>query len=283
MSIYAARIAEIPVLPLGHGFEIPPTGAQVLPAFRPWHEEVAQRDEACARLRGALEVLSRRFGKNALGTLADFYPAQGSALCIFEELDHFGRGADAGQFVGPLWSDAVDRPSPAWGAKPGPRILCYLRPGGSALDLLLQALVSRACPVILVSPGLSQPAATFARGLGIEVLDKPVALTNLMADADAVVTHGGMGLVAMALHAGLPLLVAPANAEQMLLARRLVEQRLAIATTRLAHRATLDRRLDELLENPTGKTALADYRKKYHGYAPESAVRRTCELMESMA
>ncbi len=287
LAIYAAQTAGIHVVPIGHGFEIPPVQAPLLPSFQPWnadHQEIRQRAEQA--LQQALEKLASTTplrGRAAPQNLPSLYPPAQSALCIHPALDHFPRAG--GRYTGPLWADLgtpPDSATPQWPAsRSGPKVLCYLHPHGVSLDLLFQLLVKSHCNVLLLSPRLAAPAANLAAGWGLRVVTQPLPITPLVQQADAVITHGGMGLVALALSQAKPLLLLPETAEQLILSRRLVSQQLAQATTRNQHKATLATQLDALLSLGAASPALQAYAKIHAAHSLQTATQAVVDLLHA--
>lgn len=278
-SLYAARVAGIPALPMGHGFEIPPP-AESLPSFQPWKPQPEIERLRVEALSEALEQLARLFGAGAPRELQALYPPGQSALCIFPELDHFARPPEQGRFTGPLWAELAPDECVEWPAAPGPKVLCYLRPQEGEFDVLYRNLAARGCSTILVAPGLAAAAQAQARAAGVHVTDKPVCVGRLMAQAAGVVTHAGMGMVGMAAQAAVPMLLMPSNAEQLILARRLSQDGLAVATTEWGNEAALRRKLAQLLEADNAQ--LRAYRDRHAGYEPQQGAAEVRRLLEEL-
>lgn len=270
LALYAAHAAALPALALGHGFEVPPA----LPGlnFAPWLP-AAREDAAAAeaRLAHTLEELAQRLGTStAPRSMAELFPAQACVLCTWAELDHFDRPGQPA-YVGPVWGDLAQGPRVGFKRAQGPRVLVYLNLIDKRYDLLWQALTAAGADVMVLSPGGTPWAHDAARGWGVEVVDHPVDLTPLLAQADAVVNHGGMATCSMALLAGKPLLVLPQNAEQGILAHRLARRGLAAATVRLRDKANMQQRAKALLDG-SPRQAVAALAARYSGYTPAAAV-----------
>lgn len=287
LAIYAAQAAGIHVVPIGHGFEIPPVGAPQLPSFQPWNPitEIA-RQQAEKDLQQALEKLaSTPLARRAPQTLQALYTPAQSALCIHPELDHFTR--PAAYFTGPLWSDLgreTVKISPAlWPYRSGPKVLCYLHPQSSKLDLLFRYLTRSHCNVLLLSPRLLRQTAEAAAGWGLTVITHTTPVTPLVEQADAVISHGGMGLVGLALSQAKPLLLLPETAEQLILARQLVNRQLASATTRIRDNAALANKIDALISAGAHTSPLQAYANRYQRRSVQHAVQGVLALLTQPA
>ncbi len=288
LAIYAAQTAGIHVVPIGHGFEIAPVQAPALPSFQPWNADLeGPSRQAEQALQQALEQLADTAPLRAWPTvpqnLQTLYPIAQSALCIHPELDHFPRAK--GRYTGPLWADLgtpPDSATPQWPvSRSGPNVLCYLHPHGVSLDLLFQQLVKSHCNVLLLSPRLAAPAANLAAGWGLRVITQPIHVTPLVQQADAVITHGGMGLIALALSHAKPVLLLPQTAEQLILSRQLATRQLAQATTRTQHKATLANKLDALLSPSATSPTVQAYVKTYAAHSPQTASQAVVDLLNA--
>lgn len=287
LAMYAARCLQIPALVLGHGFEIPPQSGR-LPCFKPWDAKSEERmlafdrqlEASLLQLRSLLPV---EFFEHAPLSLSTLFDPSSSALCTWPELDHFDRpGAHGGlspKYVGPIWSEPLKKRELDWPLKFGPKVLCYLNLQDKRHDPLWQALVKAGANVVVISPSGSPRACEAVRGWGIEVVERTVNLSALLCDCDAVVNHGGMGTVSMALHAGKPLLLVPENVEQGILAYRLSMQGLAAATVRLRDKIKVQSVVDAILGNASLKARAEDFAKKYIDFKPEQAVNEVLRLL----
>lgn len=277
MSVLAARVAGLPVVSIGHGFEIPPSDGGELPGFHPWKPDPVLERQAVEGLQRALQALAGLLGSRVPTTVREFYPPSECVLCTFEELEHFSRTAT--EFAGPIWSDVGAAEDVGWPQRDGPKVLCYLRPSGWSPVVLQHALATAGCNVLWVCPGIHAPAAAQLRELGAAVCEQAADLEPLLPQATAVVTHGGMGLVARTLQAGRRLLVLPSTAEQMILARRLVRHGLGVATLRLNNAEVVGQKVRSVL-SPEAEGAPRAYAKRHAGYSPRMAVRAVCQALQ---
>lgn len=286
LALYAAQCIGLPALALGHGFELPPAGRghegeASEPCFMPWQDGAAQRMAALGhQLRQALRQLGQlqpgELARRAPMSLAALFAPSAVALCTWPELDHFERaGAPGGtppRYVGPIWSEPPDGKTLAWPNKPGPKVLGYLNLRDKRHDLLWQALTQAGANVVLLSPAGMPRACEAVRGWGVTVVEESVRLSSLLGEATAVLNHGGMGTVSMALHAGKPLLLLPETVEQGILAWRLSRQGPALATVRLKDKAKMRELVGSMLESADLKARAQAFARPYSDFTPERAV-----------
>ena len=288
-ALMAAACSEIPALAIGHGFEVPLTGS-VQPCFAPW------APDAIDRMRRAREALHRNFQLLAQcmpvslrdrvpGSLDALFSGAATALCAIEELDHFARPCRAGgqaQYVGPIWNRPSGGPALEWPDIPGPRLLAYLNLKDKRHDLLWQAARGQGFNVVVVSPGGSAKAREAARGWGIQVIGHTVDLERAVMETDAIVSHGGIGTVSMALLHGKSLLVLPEHVEQGILANRMARQGLCAATVEIRNRRRMAEQVGRLLSDKVLRVRAAQLAARYSGYRPDKAVEAVCSMVAGL-
>ena len=248
-------------------------------------EREAHLTTAMGLLALHLPPVAKTRAPNDQGAL--FAPAD-CALVTWEELDHFDRATTAlpasRAYLGPIWQEAPAAQATAAPTAPafaqhnakrkGPKVLCYLNLVDKRYDLLWQALAQRHANVLVLSPSGVPRACEAVRAWGVTVVQGAAPLALLLAQCDAVIGHGGMGWTSMALQAGKPALLLPEQAEQGLLATRLVHQRLAVATVRLRDKRGTQGKVAQLLGDERLHTSVASLSAKYRGFTPQQAVNR---------
>ena len=282
MAQYAARVAGLRAVVLGHGFELPPP----LPglSFAPWLEgaqaAIAESEE---KLVSALAALGQRLATGPAAVLpvdaGMLLNAPQRALCTWPELDHFERALPEPAYVGPIWHALPTAAAVTWPDKPGPKVLCYLTLQDKRHDFLWQALQRQGANVVVISPSGLPWACDAARGWGITVHTCTVALNALLPACDAVVSNGGMGLTSMALHAGKPLMLLPTQLEQALLTYQLLQKGLVISTLRHQHPLQMQTRVDQLLHDAQLKLRAATFAANYAWFKPHMAVGRVAHML----
>jgi hypothetical protein len=282
LALYAARSAGLPVVAIGHGYELPPE-QEPHPCFMPWIENAQAKAAALeTRLHESLRVFAEMFPARYCATaptsMKELFRYDDAALCTWPELDHFDRGNDAGKvatnYTGPIWSDPPGANFLEWPEGDGPKVLCYLNLRDERYDLIWQTLRLQRAKVLVVSPVDVPRACESARGWGIRVIERPVKLGQLIEGCDAVVGHGGMGLTSMALHSGKPLLLLPEHMEQAILAYRLSKQGFALGTIQLNTKTGITAKVDQLLNDANLKQQAEKFAKSHRGYEPAFAVNR---------
>jgi UDP:flavonoid glycosyltransferase YjiC (YdhE family) len=218
-ALLAARLASIPVLLLGSGFEIPPR-VSPLPSFQPGQAVPTQQlldaeARVVARINGILTVDN----KPVIDQLWQLYAPSPALITNVPELDHFGARPEA-QYVGM----ASRLPTPGhtvhWESQ-RKKILVYLRAESEGAENVFAALREIEAEVICCVPHL--PQAWRARYGTVRFFEQPLDLDALLAHADMAITHGSI-TAARAVLAGVPVLLLPGVMEQYLTGLRIEQQ-----------------------------------------------------------
>lgn len=290
VALYAANLAGLSPVAMGHGFELPPE----LPglSFAPWQDELnagivhSERVLASA-LAGLAEILvndvsawnDRVASVAQARSVGSVLSLSTQALCTWLELDHFDREEEEAGYVGPIWTDLPGGKTVEWPDKPGTKVLCSLVLNDNRYDFLWQALQQHGANVVVVSPSGIDGICAIARGWGMTVCQHPVVMTDLLLHCDAVVGHGGMGLTSMALQAGKPLMMLPSQLEQGLLTYRLVNRGLAVSTLSPLNKPQMQAGVAQLLQDTSLRDRAMEISRRYAGYDPQQAVDRVVEML----
>ena len=275
-ALLGARVAGIPSVAMGSGFEIPPDTVE-LPSFL----TDADRDAPARRFSEGLVLFNvnrvlRALGAPPLERLAQVFQGQRNVLTTVAELDHCGARPDA-TYAGPL-QDLHGGVVVHWKGTTGPRVLVYLRGMGPVVDQVLQALDAIGTEVIAVLPEVGRIPPV---GTEIQVFRQPVRFDGLIETADLVIASGS-GTVITASIAGVPVLVLPANAEQAMLGRRVEETSTGLAVSAWAVDG-ISKAIDRLLSDASFRSTARALAAKYAGLETESAVRTVIDAIRHVS
>lgn len=227
-ALLASRLPGRPTMRralLGTGFFVPPA-VQPMPAFREWERCDPRRIAGSeARLLASLNALLAEAGAPPLAALYELLAADESFLLTWPELDHYSPGPQ-GRAGARYWGALparLDGEAAQWPARAGvgePRVFAYLKADHAAVDAVLSALAAGPASTLAYVPGLAPATCQRLAGPRLAFAERAVAMDSALAQAQAVVCNAGSGTVCTALQAGVPVLMLPMHAEQMLFARR---------------------------------------------------------------
>ncbi|MET0458499.1 MAG: glycosyltransferase [Ilumatobacteraceae bacterium] len=170
------------------------------------------------------------------------------------DFDFPGRLPDNARYVGPVLDDPTWTGTEAWTAPAGtdPLVLVSLSSTFQDHEATLQRIVDamgtlRVRAVVTTGPAIDPSSITAAPNVTV-VAAAPHR--QVLAEAAAIVTHGGHGTVVKALAAGVPLVVLPHGRDQADNAVRVSTRRAGVTLKRTARPAAIADAVRKVLDDP---------------------------------
>ena len=279
MAVFAARLAGKPCLQLNTGFEYPPE-VSPYPCFRPNLKPT--KEQLLAREAALLENVNLFCAGNGYSPFAnvqDVIKGDINLLATLPEMDHY-RDRPAGRYIGPLTivEEGVTIP---WTGRPAHRIFLYMRTL-AGIELILETLKSSDTEVIACIPGISEKIASAFAGGSIRISPTMVRLSDILADADLVISHAGHGMMANAILAGVPMLMIPTTIEQYLLTRKMEQLGLGIGVWRDRIAEQFAATLTELLNEKGFRQRSQAMAGRYAGYDQKRVIERIANTVDRL-
>ncbi len=276
-ALLAARVAGIPSVTCGSGFEIPPDVAS-LPSFL----TNAAQDEAARRFSEGLVLFNvnqalHRLGRMPLERLAQAFQGTRNVFTTFAELDHIADRAAGALYAGAV-QDVPGGMAAGWNGANTPRVLMYLREMGPAIDEVLHVLDGIGAEVIAVLPDAGSIRRVHADA---RVFRQPVRFDGLLGTAVLVIASGS-GTITSALLAGVPVLALPTTAEQAMFARRVQAMGAGIAAD-TGTVAGIAGAIHRFLTDATLRTGARRFAAQYAGCSTESAIHKVIDATHDAA
>ncbi len=262
-ALLTAHIMQLPRILFGSGFFTPPR-LSPLPNYRDW------LNVPCSRLETAekqvLKVINgvlNRFGCSPFNILADLFQADENILCTFKELDHYHatREHDT-HYWGPRFNPS-EGVIPQWLPGDEKKIFAYLHPFYPNLPQLLKNLRSLPHSTLIYYPGVSPQIVKKISSANLCFVEQPVPINHLAEQCDLVICHAGHGMVSGALLSGLPLLLLPNHAEQLIMAMNAAKSNAAIYTLPESKNINYRKMVKTLLTDPSYGRAAQAFAKKH--------------------
>lgn len=276
-ALLAARGRGLPVWAVGTSFALPPRGEH-FPAMASWDPAAQGRCAADSAL--VLPVANQALAMHGMAPLArltDLFDGVHCAITSLPELAHYD-GHDAGtRFCGPTYV-GDSGVAPQWPDGKGARVFAYLAPQHPEFRSLVQALMDSGVRAIVHAKGLSPDAAQRLAGPQLRFEPRALHMDATLAEADLLISHGGLGTVTGAVLAGKPQLAITTHMEQWMTGRRLIARQLGLATPPDARGVDWRQLIAQLLREPRFKAAAQALAKHHRG---ESAA-RTGERMADL-
>jgi hypothetical protein len=208
-TLCLAAHGTLPRVMLGSWFCMPPADEPLFPSF-PGRQPVCPGEQVLA----AVCAVQRRRGRPAPETLTGFLRGDRFLLTL-PELDGY-RAVRREPWFGPLeFLPAPLPPSARFG------FFAYLAADHPNIEAVLAAMAQTGCPGRAYLRGASPELRARLHRQGFEVLERPAALVDALAEARVIVHHGGPGTAQVALAAGRPQVLLPRHFEQEITAQTL--------------------------------------------------------------
>ena len=278
-ALLASTGLGVPRAVFGDGYTCPPL-ATPMPPLGWWLPGPARYLPGAEHevLRNANTALAA-FGLPAAASVAAFLRADEEFLATFEELDHYPARAGARYYGSmPAADEGVDPPWPS-GEK---RVFGYVRPDFPALDRLLRGISASAHAAVVHVPGMSPAAIAQYPARNLAICPQPVRISAATAQCDAVICHASHGTTVAGLLAGKPLLLAPTQAEQQMLARRGEMLGAGLVVLPGERPPDFKQLLGRVLGEPGFATRASAFAAKYRGHDPRRAVELIADRCERL-
>jgi UDP:flavonoid glycosyltransferase YjiC (YdhE family) len=278
-SLLAAHLARIPAMRVDCGFGCPPDEAP-FPSFRPWLD--VSREGLLTREQHVLEHINQvcsMYQAPAFATIQDVFRTDTDLLLTVPELDHY-TGRRNGRYIGPI--NAEEGEVPAWPDGSGRRIFVYLRPF-KGLPEILDSLSSSNCNVIAVLPGIDDELCSTYSSPSFRISKAPVRILHMLSETDIAITHGGHGVASASLLAGVPMLLVPQVAEQLMTVYNF--ERLGVGKGVKHHEVAgkFKAAFKSMQKDHHYRQNAMRLSRKYAGFDQEGAIRQVCLAIEEKA
>lgn len=279
-ALLSARIAGIPAIMIGSGFEIPPNTTP-FPNIRPGFNVPLQRLQSSeGKVLTAINAVLSLHERPSIDTLTSLFATVPALLTTFPELDHYGPRTDR-EYVGPIHSEPQQSPV-TWPTQSEQKILVYLRTDHPRIEALMSAIRKLHACTICVIPKADEGFCRKYENANLRIHTKPIPLQSLMHDASVVVNYGGAGTITQALLQGVPLLLLPPLLEQHVGSLKAARLGAAIVMNGNSREEAFINALNMLLNNPSFKLAAQRFAQQYQVFNPEIALQRVVNVVTSL-
>lgn len=279
----AARACNIPFVHFGCGFAIPPV---TLPMRRFNAEDRTVTDE---RLHASERMLIdntnaalRHLNRSAtVKSLADVFGEQSAVFAVFPELDHYGERAGA-HYIGPILTPSGTRAC-GWVTKRPTKIFAYLHDGVSGTSAVVEELSGADAEVIcVVTESTAQAQKKFSNS-NMRLFGEAVRLQQVLPQTSLVISNGGGALTSQALLGGVPVLMLPAHAEQVM--QSTCVERLGVGRVIgvKRDRRTIQSEISHMLESQRYRAEARAFAEKHASFDSAESAARAAQAIARVA
>jgi len=260
-ALLASRTLSIPRALFGTGFSVPPS-MEPLPSFRPWVTvKTQQLEEADARVLSVINQVLTTLDELPLTALKQLFDVDENFLCTLNELDHYPERQNA-TYWGPRL-EVAQGVSPHWLPTDGKKIFVYVHSYYPHLERLLQDIRLSGYSSLIYCPGISAALVRQYRCETLEFSDKPLQMQAVVDECQLIISNAGLGMVSASLLAGIPMLLLPIHAEQLLVAKRAAALKVALYEVPENKKGNFKKQIKRLMENSGFTTAARAFAARY--------------------
>lgn len=279
-ALLAARGLPFAKAIIGTGFFTPPP-VSPMPAFNAASPAPRQRLVAAEqRVLKAVNSVLGDLGQPDLGTLCELFEVDENFMCTVPELDHYHRNTEM-TYWGPILGSGNIHPPPRLsGTKPS--VFAYLKPQHAATPRILGAMKATDVEAFVYSPDVNSDIAEHFASNTFVFSRKPYDIGATVARSDLVICHGGHDTAAAALLGGKPVLLAPMQAEQAMLATRIEQAGLGITIDYQTTEDEIASHLTRLMGDEGLRLRAAEFAAKYRDFAGSKPLERVVARCEAL-
>ncbi|WP_416398411.1 nucleotide disphospho-sugar-binding domain-containing protein [Allohahella sp. A8] len=228
-------------------------------------------DQAEQFVVGNINTVARQQALPPVRFVGDLFRGAETFLADLPLFDMYGDVRKNATYTGPPRASSSFQTCD-WGNAPGKKIFAYLKPGRPHVDTALHILAHSQANVRVYYPGKLPAALQGRQSTNFKVSDKPFELTDVMNTADAVVSHGGVGVASSSLLSGLPLLVLPTHLEQKNNAMQIHQAHLGTWIAQERAKAETEKIVQAFVDNTTYSANVSAFAEKNESISMINAI-----------
>lgn len=249
-ALVAASRLEIPKIIISNPFLTPPPGTSVINLAPNIEFDKTKALKIHQWVISIINLVRQDYHAHPIEAIGDLFMADATFLSGFSETDYFSDYRSDVTYCGPALTVSIGTEDPQW--KPGlsQKSIAYLKHRDPRSRLILQILASvQARTLCFYLESKLEDIKEFS-GTSLNVSNIPFNLTNAFTEVVAVICHGGQGIVNEALRRGIPLILAPTQAEQNFTSEIIKEMGNGIIINRNDCAIEIENKIIEFFSNP---------------------------------
>lgn len=260
LSLLCANQRSIPTLLLTLPFELPPP-KHPLPSFRNPAQAMDGSNDA-----KIIATVNRVLGKKAISAVHEIFKASQTALLCFPELDYWSPRENA-KALGALYSIDMGEEF-AWLETGRRKVFAYLTTELPMLEQIRQDISASDLEYLIFLRGASTAQLADWQAPHIKTVNTPLKLGKALAQCDAALSYGGMGMTSATLMAGKPSVYVTRDLEGYLTAGKVEILGAGLHMNRRKG-ASISELLVRVIEQPSFAQAAQRFAAKYEGHNAE--------------
>lgn len=284
-ALLASRKLSVPRVVLSNSFVTPPKGGSYI-NFHPWDSEkfiYSNIENHNNHIVGVINQVLNSYSMPVIDQISDLFEVDTVILDGFAEIDLYRHLRHDALYIGSMRSPSVGNLQKAvWCADPGVNIFAYLKYGMEKVDLLLDILSRMPVNVLCFYAGAKPEEYQRYQSSRMLVSNQPFDLEDVLARANVVVCHAGMGMVGRAVSSGCPMILLPMQLEQVNTSLRLEEMNLAVIVRNDDSLMSIEKKIKSVIEQPHYFEQAKAFAANQLAHLPTNAAQLVCNICEAL-
>jgi UDP:flavonoid glycosyltransferase YjiC (YdhE family) len=226
-ALLASSGLNIPRVILSNPFITPPAGTPPV-NIRPWEEiDPHSMEENERYIVKVINKVAINLGVPTIKYVSDLFNTEKHILSGVKELDFYRETRGNVSYKKSVLAVA-GLTEPKWSSTASVKIFAYVKYGSEQAALTLSILASLDTDVVCYYAEAKPEHYEKFISEKMHISNTPFDLTSVYAEADVIVSHGGIGMVHSALQSGCPMILLPLQLEQQNTAYTLEKMKIAV-------------------------------------------------------
>lgn len=249
-ALLAASGLNIPKIIVSNPYLTPAPGTSTINLIPSAYFDEAKAAEIHQCVIKVINSIRQDYEAAPITAIGDLFIADATFLSGFSETDYFKERRQNAIYCGSALATSIGTQEPRW--KPGlsQKSLAYLKhrdPRSSAILRILASIQART--LCFYSEGKAEDIKEFAES-SLVVSNIPFHLSKAYSEAKVIICHGGQGIVNEALNRGIPLILAPTQAEQHFIATKVASWGNGIVINKNDSTTEIEKKISHLFSDP---------------------------------
>jgi hypothetical protein len=249
-ALLAASNLKVPKLIISNPYLTPAPGTSAINLIPNADFDQQKALEIHAWVLNLINSVKKDYGTEPIQAIGDLFKVDETFLSGFSETDYFSSYRSNVTYCGAALAKSFGRQDPHWQPGFSRKSIAYLKARDPRSGTILQVLAAmQARTLCFYSGSKTEDIRQFANS-SLTVSNVPFNLTNAYAEAGTVICHGGQGVVNEALSRGIPLIMAPTQAEQYFIAERIKRMGAGIIIDKNDTPFEIENKISNFFSNP---------------------------------
>ncbi|MCE3254155.1 MAG: relative of glycosyl transferase family gt*A [Cellvibrio sp.] len=220
-ALLAAAGLRTPKIIVSNPYLTPAPGTSAINLIPSAYFDAAKATEIHQWVIKVINSVRQDYGVAPITTIGDLFIADATFLSGFSATDYFNTYRSNPVYCGSALGVSIGNQAPVWRPGLSQKLLAYLKHRDSRSGAILKILAAMQARALCFYSDCKPEDIEQFSNTSIEVSNTPLDFAKAYDEAATIICHGGQGVVNEALYRGIPLILAPTQAEQYFIAEKI--------------------------------------------------------------